>query len=304
MAGGKPVVPSQTASVYTGAVNESTTDAGTELWSGTLTKMRVEHCSPVSYFLRDGHHDEARRGAELPMNPLLGRTLELRFDGVIHCVYCGRRTNKSFNQGFCYPCFKARPEADVCIVKPELCHHGDPDNPCRDEQFAQNACFKPHVLYASLTSGVKVGITRQANVPSRWIDQGAVAAVPLAVLPNRREVGRLEHHLAGHFQDKTHWMKMLKNQSPDGDLDGGASQLLEMIEELDAEAALPEADRRRRDFEYPVDAWPTKVKSFNLDKAPVVGGRLDGIKGQYLIFDTGVINVRKFTGYVVSLHAS
>jgi len=275
-----------------------------EIWRGTLTKMRAQHTTPVSYFLRDGFHDAARRTGDLPMNTLVGQTIELRFDGLIQCVYCGRRTNKSFNQGFCYPCFKSRPEADVCMVKPELCHHGDPKSPCRDEEFAQDTCFKPHVLYASLTSGVKVGITRQPNVPSRWIDQGAVAAVPLAVLPSRRDVGLLENELAGHFQDKTHWMKMLKNELPDGDLGGGASKLIEMMDERNTEGVLPDDERQRRNFEYPVQVWPEKVKSFNFDKTPVIGGRLDGIKGQYLIFDKGVINVRKFTGYVVSVHAS
>ncbi len=275
-----------------------------EIWRGTFTKMRAEHTAPVSYFLRDGFYDPARRVDELPMNALLGRTLELRFEGLIQCVYCGRKSKKSFNQGFCYPCFRARAEADICIVKPELCHHGDPGDPCRDEEFAQTTCFRPHVLYASLTSGVKVGITRQPNVPSRWIDQGAAAAIPLAVLPNRREVGLLEHRLAGQFQDKTHWMTMLKKKHPDGDLDGGVATLLGLMEELQVEGVLPEAERRRYEFDYPVETWPLKVKSFNLDKARVVGGCLHGIKGQYLIFDTGVINVRKYTGYVVSVHAS
>jgi hypothetical protein len=41
------------------------------------------------------------------------------------------------------------------------------------------------------------------------------------------------------------------------------------------------------------------VKTHNLDKAPEVEGVLEGIKGQYLILDTGVINIRKFTGYEV-----
>ena len=43
------------------------------------------------------------------------------------------------------------------------------------------------------------------------------------------------------------------------------------------------------------------MKSFNLDKTPEVGGTLQGIKGQYLIFDTGVINVRKYGGYHLTL---
>jgi len=34
-----------------------------------------------------------------------------------------------------------------------------------------------------------------------------------------------------------------------------------------------------------------------------VEGVLQGIKGQYLILDTGVINLRRFTGYEVSFNA-
>ncbi len=53
---------------------------------------------------------------------------------------------------------------------------------------------------------------------------------------------------------------------------------------------------------YPVLEYPQKVASLNLDKTPSVGGTLQGIKGQYLMFDTGVINIRKYGGYQLSLH--
>jgi len=69
------------------------------------------------------------------------------------------------------------------------------------------------------------------------------------------------------------------------------------------EGILPDAERRERRFSYPVQVWPIKVKSFNLDKDPVAGGVLQGIKAQYLIFDAGVINLRKFTGYKVEFAA-
>ena len=54
-----------------------------------------------------------------------------------------------------------------------------------------------------------------------------------------------------------------------------------------------------RSFTYPVLEYPTKVKSRNFEKTPEIEGTLLGIKGQYLIFDTGVLNVRKFGGYEV-----
>ena len=55
------------------------------------------------------------------------------------------------------------------------------------------------------------------------------------------------------------------------------------------------------EINYPVEQYPVKVTSFNLDKTPVVEGQLKGIKGQYLIFDTGVINMRKYGGYKLAL---
>ena len=51
------------------------------------------------------------------------------------------------------------------------------------------------------------------------------------------------------------------------------------------------------DIHYPVLEYPTKITSLNFDKTPVITGRLLGIKGQYLILDNGVLNIRKFSGY-------
>jgi len=275
-----------------------------KLWEGTLTKMRVEHLDPVAYYLRDGFFRHEERVAELPLADYLGGEIELRFDGRINCTACGRDLKKTFGQGFCYPCFQSRADADICMVKPELCHHGEPDNPCRDEEFAQAHCFRPHVLYVSLTSGMKVGITRRPNVPSRWIDQGAVRAIPVAELPSRREVGLVEVKLAESYADKTHWMRMLKEENPEGDLADTAAKVVADLEAMGVAGVLPEAERVERVFRYPVLEYPAKVKSFNLDKAPTAGGVLKGVKGQYLIFDGGVINVRKFSGYRVEVHGS
>ena len=46
-----------------------------------------------------------------------------------------------------------------------------------------------------------------------------------------------------------------------------------------------------------------KIVSHNFDKNPEVTGVLNGIKGQYLLFDTGVINIRKFGSYEVTVTA-
>lgn len=276
------------------------------VWTGTLKKMRTLAADPVEYFFTDGWYDKENRVEDCRVNDFLNGPLEIRFSGEINCAACGRKTKKTFSQGFCFPCSQSRAEADICIVKPELCHHGDVEHPCRDEAFAQTQCFQPHYLYCSLTSGVKVGITRQRNIPSRWIDQGAVAAIPVAMLPDRRTVGLVEKKLSDEgFADKTHWTRMLKGNPAPGEFDllATAEKVVDRLQEWDVEGILSPLERLEHRFEYPVEVWPTKVKSFNLDKEPVAGGILQGIKAQYLIFDGGVINLRKYSGYKVEILA-
>jgi hypothetical protein len=272
------------------------------LWSGTLRKLRVEAESPVRYWLPDEAPGQDERGDELELNSLLEASLALRFTGEIHCVSCGRKVKKTMGQGFCYPCFKSKPEADMCLFKPELCHFHESENPCRDEEWGLQHCFAPHILYVSLTSGIKVGITRRPNIPTRWIDQGAVKAIPLAVMPNRREVGLVEHRLSSEgVNDKTHWMKMLKGDVPDIDVEARAAELVAVLESWDTQGILPLEQREVRDFTYPVREYPKKVKSLDFGKIPEREGRLMGMKGQYLLLDTGVVNIRKFAGYEIEV---
>jgi hypothetical protein len=274
------------------------------VWTGTLRKMRVKAAVPVEYSFTDGWWETENRTADHPVNGHLGREMVIRFTGEINCTACGRNTRKAFGPGYCYPCSMSRAEADICIVRPEKCHHGQADYPCRDEAFAQSQCFQPHILYCSLTSGVKVGITRQPNVPSRWIDQGAVAAIPVARMVDRRTVGLVEKRLSDEgFADRTHWTSMLKGDPEEVDLGQAADRVVAKLAEWGVKGVLPAAERVEHRFEYPVLAWPHKVKSFNLDKEPEAGGVLQGIKGQYLMFDGGVINLRKYTGYQVEVLA-
>lgn len=264
--------------------------------------MRVEATDPVSYWTTDGAFDPADRMDDMGLNEHLGRQVTIHYEGKITCIACGRSIKKTFSQGYCYPCFQNRPEADICIFKPELCHFHEPDNPCRDPDWGRSHCFKPHILYASLTSGVKVGITRKRNIPKRWIDQGASAATPLAELPNRFEVGQLEHRLAASgLEDKTHWMRMLKGALPPEELDPKVEPIVELLDSWGVDQILPATDRQRHDFTYPILNPPDKIKSLDLMKTSEIGGELFGVKGQYLILSSGVLNVRKFTGFHVTL---
>jgi len=243
------------------------------------------------------------------LNPLIGEHIELEYQGKIACTHCGRKTNKSFNQGYCYPCFKKLPQCDRCIVSPELCHFHE--GTCRDSQWGEANCFAHHYVYLSNTSGLKVGITRGTQLPTRWLDQGAVQALPILRVDTRFQSGLVERLFADHVADKTNWRAMLKGQTQAMDLAEERDRLFELVAEemskLEQEVGLAALQRindaQQAEINYPVIEYPTKVATHNFDKAPTVTGQLMGIKGQYLILDTGVINIRKFTGYKVSLSA-
>ncbi len=273
------------------------------VWSGVLQKMRTQANDPVSYTLVSGEA-EAEAPAELHLNERIGQRLSLRFEGQKSCVLCGRSVRKLYNQGACYPCLTTRPETDWCIVRPHECHFFEADNPCRDEEFAFARCFQPHVLYVALTSGPKVGITRQSQVPTRWMDQGATEAIIVARMGSRREVGLAEHALSRELPDRTDWRRMLRGQAPDMDLSAFASQVAERLVELELGAPLPAEERERALFRYPAQAAPEPLKSMKLDKTPEIEGELLGIKGQYLLLDCGVINLRSHSGFHVSIAAA
>lgn len=262
------------------------------------TRLEVDSSEPVQYQLPLGDQLVA-------LNPLLGKPIKLIYTGNILCVHCNRSIKKSFNQGYCYPCFTSLAQCDMCIMKPETCHFEA--GTCREPSWGEEFCFQPHVVYLANSSGIKVGITRQTQVPTRWIDQGAVQALPIFKVQSRHISGLIEIAIAKHVSDKTSWQKMLKGKAESIDLIAKRDELIAVCE-----AELAEITRRFGqqaielltdkpivDIHFPVDNYPVKVKSFNLDKNPDVSGVLHGIKGQYLLLDTGVINIRKFSGYEV-----
>ena len=103
---------------------------------------------------------------------------------------------------------------------------------------------------------------------------------------------------------------MLKGSDRVADLAGKASEIVDAarqdLEELaDSHAGLDweVLSEPVTEITFPVIEYPVKVQSFSLDKADTVSGVLQGIKGQYLIMDGGVINMRKFAGYEIGLYA-
>lgn len=61
-------------------------------------------------------------------------------------------------------------------------------------------------------------------------------------------------------------------------------------------------NNKETEIEFPVEQYPVKIKSLNLNKTPNYKGKLKGIKGRYLIFEDGtVFNVRNWEGYEVDM---
>lgn len=258
--------------------------------TGNLLKMKTELTNPVNYGLRLG--DDI-----VPLTEFVGRPISLVYERQINCINCGRKTPKSFAQGFCFPCFQKSPENSECIIRPELCrgHLGEG----RDPLWEQEHHVQPHAVYLALSSGVKVGVTRLTQIPTRWIDQGASKAIVLAEVPNRFLAGSLEVAMKNFITDKTNWQRMLKGEvSPES---------LTEVKEILAER-LPEdlaqylsTNNEITEIKYPVQKYPGKVTSVSFDKVAEVAGVLTGIKGQYLIFDDGrVMNIRNHGGYLTT----
>jgi len=262
--------------------------------SGNIRKMEAFPEKVIQYYLPVGSQ-------KINMNELIGSPVTMEYQGHIHCIRCGRETRKSFAQGYCYPCFSTAPETEECVLRPELCraHEGL----ARDMEYAKKHCLTEQVVYLSLTSGVKVGVTRGSQVPTRWIDQGAVRAIEFARTPNRYTAGLLEVAMKDHLADKTNWRKMLSGPaSGDVDLQNLKQSLAPLVPHH--LASFVTADTQELKLEYPVLQYPVKIKSLNFEKDPLISGVLKGIKGQYLMLDQDrVINMRKFGGYLIRLES-
>jgi hypothetical protein len=258
---------------------------------GPLRKMatKFQEGSPVEYGLRLG-------ALEIPLNSHIGAHMKMQFTGRILCVNCGALIKKSFAQGYCYKCFIALPETDACIVSPEKCHYSA--GTCRDPEWGKSHCFIDHTVYLANSSGLKVGVTRRHQQMTRWMDQGATQALPLVSVPSRLLAGKIEVILKRHVADRTDWRKMLKGPADTIDLEAEAGSLLEYLPDISEIEVLEEPEV---DIIYPVMTYPEKIVAYNFDKSPVIDDLLMGIKGQYLIFSHGVINVRKFSGYEVEI---
>lgn len=261
-------------------------------YEGVLTKMQTEFEKPIQYYLIFDN-------SFLNVNQLLNKEVEITFKGH-QCLNCAKK-KKIYRQGFCYDCFYSSPAVGDWIMRPELstAHLGIQD---RDLAYEERSQLQPHIVYLALSGGMKVGVTRKSQVPTRWIDQGASEAIAIVEVPNRYLAGITEVALKNHYSDKTNWKRMLQEMATVGNL---------IEERLKLENLIPDEVREyfhleKNDvytMEYMVVQYPKKINSLNLDTKSSFKGKLVGVKGQYLIFEDGtVFNVRSHEGYVVEIN--
>jgi hypothetical protein len=273
--------------------------------TGFLNELASEWSSSdfkVHYFLRINSFKNQHITC---LDPLMGQSISLSFTGNIQCSGCGKAIKKIFHSGVCFLCSQKLARCDLCIVRPERCHFHL--GTCREPSWGENHCMQPHCVYLANSSGIKVGITRMKNIPTRWMDQGAVQALPIFSVSTRRVAGLIEVALAKHIPDKTNWRAMLKNEVKTEDLVAERDRLIPLIqEELNAISAMDIGTfefllnrEKLYQFNYPVLEYPSKIVSLSFDKTPHIHGKLLGIKGQYLILNIGVLNLGKFEGYEI-----
>lgn len=258
----------------------------------TLRKMPAFYQERANYLLRAD--DDF-----IKMNQLIGRQVSIKFLNQKFCVNCGETFKNLFRMGFCRECFFSSAQAGESIIRPELsrAHEGEED---RDLAFEKSYQLQPHNVYLANSGGLKVGVTRANNRLTRWMDQGASEAIVLAETSNRYEAGMIEVALKEHLPDKTAWQKMLRNEDPRLDLVEEKKKAAELLS--DEWRKFVTDDKEVQKLEYPVQHYPVKVKAISLDKNPEISATLQGIRGQYLIYEGGgVINIRAHSGYRVAL---
>lgn len=258
---------------------------------GYVRALEHQVDEPVRYSLRLGEE-------EADLNEWLGRHVQITFLGEKRCIVCQRKVNKLYQNGYCFPCVTTLAETDLCIVKPHECHFHL--GTCRDEQFAERHCMIPHYVYLGVSSQAKVGLTRKNREWTRWIDQGAVRAMLLAEVPTRKGAGELEMEIAAHIPDKTDWRKLVLGVTSDVDLYALAEEVSSRLSEQWQKYLFTE--KSVHSFVYPViPDKTTKAKSYSLDKLNQIEGELIGIRGQYLLFEHGVFQVKKHAGMLCDI---
>lgn len=238
---------------------------------------------------------------ELGIDAIVGKWLRIDHIGGISCSNCAANTPRSFGGGYCYRCFTTLARCDLCVVSPDRCHYAK--GTCREPQWGESFCMRPHVVYLANSGGAKVGITYPDNVPGRWLDQGASAAVVIMQAPTRHAAGCAEKVISRHLRESTDWRALVSGPPAVIDLielwRGIRRQTDVALRDLDLGLTLVD-DPSVCELTHSHTAYSPPIQ-LKFDEGEGVAGRLIGAIGSYLMFDRGVFNVRAHGSYHVRL---
>ena len=259
-------------------------------FQGVIRKMQSEFKSPIKYYLEF-------KDNFICLNDLLDKEVSIKFLHYFCLSY--EKEKEIFRQGYCKNCFFEQAQAGDWIIKPELstAHLNIED---RDLDYEKRVQLQPHIVYLANTGQLKVGVTRKAQVPYRWIDQGAHQAIELVEVPNRYLAGITEVAIKEFISDKTNWRKMLTSDNNDLDIMSCKEDMKKHIPKETLQYFIE--SNSMIDIDFPVNEYPIKPLTQKLIKTKEIKGTLKGIKGQYLLFEENkVFNVRSHEGFVVEI---
>lgn len=290
-------------------INESDAMRPVSGMLGELTPRGVGEESAVSANVEARYVLEV--GAqEVELNDRLGGGVTLDYLGALNCRYCEKSVRKLYGGGYCYDCFVQLARCDLCVVSPERCHFHL--GTCREPEWGEAFCMQPHTVYLAQTSDTKIGITRAGRELRRWLDQGAVQALPIISAPSRRAAGAVEAHFKRRLNDRTDWRKLVTGRTSAGDLQALARQL---------QQALPSFDKLEQDFlprqevaelswldggqvqqiSYPHISYSPAERLVLSAEQPQIRDNLVGVIGQYLLLSQGVAYMGDYRGVGINV---
>ncbi|MDG1253555.1 MAG: DUF2797 domain-containing protein [Schleiferiaceae bacterium] len=253
---------------------------------GPLSKLLLAYQDPIQVYAEAGAHI-------LHLNAQIGKMLRMESLGLWNCMACGEIFSSLFRMGCCKRCFFESPMAGDSILRPELstAHLGQAD---RDLDYEARFQLQAHIVYLADSGGIKVGVTREAQRHTRWMDQGASRVRIIARTENRYEAGVIEVALKAGYSDKTSWRHMLGGMMTGINLKEEALRAFVLFPPEMKGFFVPDGEEIQ--LLYPAQGMP-KVTSIKLADGNGFEGRLVGIRGQYLLLEGGrVFNVRAHEG--------
>jgi len=243
----------------------------------------------------------------LPLTAILGEQVRVQLQSEQYCTKCGAEAEQSI----CRDC-AGEPPFTTCVKQPaKRCSYAD----CPYPDYKERSCSHEFVVYLVTAGGVKVGITKRTRTLSRWQEQGADYALPIATAPNRRAAGIIERAVSQIEyigQRLTHeWYVPMEN--PVSALVDAALDALERIpsrlEECRRWAPSVSNEEVRNDV---VSVPFLQTSELNHRLASRHGrlqpgnareGRVIGVRGSLIATDEFVVNISRHSGHGITIES-